>query len=209
MSSRSGVVDPLSGQGLMPSYWTIPQGITHVYELPFEERIQRWSFESMQTLATKGDAFPGITLSQPTYIQTSAKVDTLRGSTLIIHDSHNIGDICASMVVMYNSTAKSITADEIVLLFSDVKDIEVRKKLHQVIRSKNGVDSSASFTTGVERASLSTVLNEEGYEDFVLHKGKISDPKLTAKGQPRLGMINQTTLPSGNGSLEEPVGPLE
>jgi hypothetical protein len=175
----------------------------HIYDLPFEGGIRRWSFESMQTLVISGDVFSRIMLLAPTYIQTSAKVDALRGSALVIHDSHNIGDICASKVVMLNSTAKSIIADEIVLLFSNVKNITVgvAGKLTEVYPSKNGVDSSASFTAAGEVVSAAPVFNEEGHVDFVIHKGKISNPQLTANGKPRLGMINQATQSNSNGSI--------
>ncbi len=68
-------------------------------------------------------AIQEINLTESAYIETSAKVDIIKGkNTLIIVDSPHIGLVHAKHVILCNSRAESVFADTVSLFASKVRE---------------------------------------------------------------------------------------
>ena len=129
-------------------------------------------------------------LALPTYIETAARINHLKGDVLIIVNSPNIGRVHAKTVVLWKSQAEYIAADDIYLFYSRVEGaVLIKNKLQIVSRPPpSGVESSVSYTN-VGQSKSNVRLNDEGKMEVIVEEGSISNPTFTEDGKPLHGTV--------------------
>lgn len=187
MISNRGVIDPLVDQNYHITRTSQSQKI--IVDTMSTGASKPWEFHYSYVLNITNSTKPieSMNLPSPTYIKTSAKINKLSGHTLIISDSHNIGDICATKVILLNSTVKNILADDIFMYYSFVKgDIYVQKNLDMVLAPPpSGIESPASHNS-VDKTTGKVRLNNQGILDIIVKAGTISNPEFTVRGSAKI-----------------------
>lgn len=179
LSSRE-VLDPRPY--VNPNYYTMPasQRQAIVCEAKNKGVPKEWKFYYTHVLKIHNPTQPieSMDLTFPTYIETATKINKLSGDTLIISNSHNIGDILATNVILLNSTVQNIFADNIFMFYSFVKCNVSGKNINIVVAPPpSGIESWASFDS-VGKSVSNFVLNDQGTVDIVVEAGTISNPEL-------------------------------
>lgn len=189
MSSPARVFDPLRKE---VNYEIYPQEGRWDVSMDTKKGPKQWSFQFSHILRVKNPLEPikKILLPNKTHIETVGRIDKLRGDTLIISDSHNIGDVKAKNVILLSCTLESIEADYITMFQSQITGRKkVNKKINIITTSPTGIESTASFTTTSADSTFSLLFNDKGVWDVRVDKGAISKPKFTVAGQPSKGNV--------------------
>lgn len=134
-------------------------------------------FEFSHTLDVKGSKqFRKIhSCYKATNIETSARIDNLSGDTLIIVNSHNIGNVKAKRVILLESIVDSVEADYLTMWYSSIKvSMKVNKKWNNRFLSPTKIASTLSCKFP-EASIFTTRFNDKGVQELILRAGSVSD----------------------------------
>lgn len=188
------VYAPQSQHQAKPAYCVIPKPRPITFGIIHEGAPKKWDFFVTHILQISEDidCIDNVKLLVPTYIKTNVKINCLKGEILIIANSLNIGKVYAKTVVLFESQADYVAADNFYLFHSYVKgDVRVEKRFESVLRPiLPGVESSVSFVS--EGSTSSVKFNDKGEIDLTLSAGTVINPTFTTGGSLRQGEITLT-----------------
>ncbi|MBA3816765.1 MAG: hypothetical protein H0X29_09675 [Parachlamydiaceae bacterium] len=212
MTSKLSAVNPFSSQLYRePDYKIIlnPGYMGVSTKTKKGTKLRRFEYIDQLIVKNPSGHIYNISFPNTTIIETTAKIDKLRGDTLIIVNSHNIGNIKAKKVILISSTLESIEADDIIMFESNIKGGKtINKKISFNTISSAGIESALSFVA-LEKSTVDLSLNEKGFWDIMVTNGAISTPKYTLDGQPyEIKMALDKAHEGKSEVMDESIGPI-